>query len=273
MGQSMRHLARPVWLLLIVFLLCGCGGRSSTLPPNQSTPGSQNQPKPDWVAGNWQLSSKSAAGMSALSIAGGISQSGSSLSGAVHVSGSNCFDPLTTMSLTGAVTGNNISLTSTSFGGQIITFNGSFANNSFTGTYTIDGGCASGDHGNVDGLEIFAIGYSWSGTLTASSGVTFDVTARLTQGSSPSPQGSFPITGTATLTPCFNSAMLMSDAFPSGSFLIGTSVALEIQTNNGVVSFLGTLDPTEDQISGNYTINGGTCDQAGTGILSINWDY
>ena len=67
----------------------------------------------------------------------------------------------------------------------------------------------------------------------------------------------------------------MSGTFPSGSFVIGTSVALEIQTGNGVVSFLGTLNLNKSQISGNYTINGGTCDQTGTGVLNVLglWDY
>jgi len=50
---------------------------------------------------------------------------------------------------------------------------------------------------------------------------------------------------------------------------------LEIQTGNGVVSFLGTLNLNKSQVSGDYTINGGTCDQTGTGILNVlgPWDY
>jgi len=35
----------------------------------------------------------------------------------------------------------------------------------------------------------------------------------------------------------------MSGTFPSGSFIMGTSVALEIETDNGIFVFHGTADP------------------------------
>jgi hypothetical protein len=220
--------------------------------------------------------------MPSLAIAGNLNQNGKSLSGAVHVSGSNCFDQLSTIGITGTLTSGNLSLASASIGGQVITFSGSAASsgsvvrNAFTGTYSIQGGCASGDRGDVTGIAIGFIGNTLTGTFTASGGETFNVAADVTQNSSASPAGSFSITGTATLsTPCFNSGTLMSGAFPLGSFVLGTSVALKIQTANGVVSFLGTWDLNKDQITGNYSINGGTCDQTGTGILNVSspWDY
>ena len=270
MGGSMKHLACTLWLLSALVPLCGCGGGRITPTPS---------PQGLSIAGNWQFSTTSESGMPPLGIAGSISQSGSgsSLSGAVHVSGSNCFDQPTTMSLTGTLTGSNISLTSTPVAGQVIAFTGSVTNNgyAFTGTYTINGGCANGDQGNVAGIEIPILDM-WSGTFTASGGETFNVDlSNVAQDSNPSPEGSFPITGTATFSaPCFNSGALMSGTFPSGSFIIGTSVALEIQTGNGVVSFLGTANPTTGQISGNYTVSGGTCDQTGTAVLLPNpWDY
>lgn len=87
------------------------------------------------------------------------------------------------MGLTGTLTGSNISLTSTSVGGQVTTFTGSITDNALTGTYTINGGCANGDQGNVTGIKIPLIAGHLSGTFTTSGKEAFDVAADVTQGS------------------------------------------------------------------------------------------
>jgi hypothetical protein len=50
--------------------------------------------------------------------------------------------------------------------------------------------------------------------------------------------------------------------------------SLEIKTNNGTVTFVGTVDPT-GSLSGTYTVSSGTCDQTGTTylVLTAQWDY
>jgi hypothetical protein len=141
-------------------------------------------------SGNWQFSITSLTGTPPAAIAGSIARSGSSVSGAVHVDGSNCFDHLITISLTGTLTGSNISLASTSVDGQVVTFTGSISDNAFTGTYTIDGGdCADGDHGNVTGIRTFSISGYLPGIFTTSGGATFDVVADNVAQSSPSSEG------------------------------------------------------------------------------------
>src|SRR5271154_1682434 len=76
--------------------------------------------------------------------------------------------------------------------------------------------------------------------------------------------GTFGIGGTATSdTPCFSAATLTPGSFPSGSLILGSLVSLEIRTNNGTVTLVGTVDPT-GSLSGTYTVSGGTCDQTGT---------
>ena len=90
------------------------------------------------------------------------------------------------------------------------------------------------------------------------------------------PEGSFAISGKVTFnTSCFTSGTITPGEFPSGSYIMGTTVALAIQTGNGTVAFLGTLDQDKGEISGNYTVSGGTCDQTGTAVLvgSSPWDY
>jgi hypothetical protein len=62
----------------------------------------------------------------------------------MHVNGSNCFDPLAIVRLAGTLTVNKISLTSTSVSGQVINFAGNITDTAFTGTFTINGGCADG---------------------------------------------------------------------------------------------------------------------------------
>ena len=235
------------------------------------------------VVSNWQFSTTSTVpGTPPLTIAGSISVSGNSVNGAVHVSGSNCFDRLTTVGLTGTLTGGNISLTSMSVAGQVVTLTGTFSDfgtfqpGQFTGTYAINGGCAGGEKGNATGVKVLYIGNTLNGTFTTSGGGTFSVAGDIAQDSASSSAGSFAITGTATFkTSCFSSGTMTSGTFPSGSFIIGTSVVFEIATSNGTIAFLGTLNPATGGIDGDYTISGGTCDQTGTAafIASSPWDY
>jgi hypothetical protein len=283
----MKHSASILWLSTLV-LLCGCGagrysGPTSGLPstppagPTSVPPGAGPN-----IAGNWQFSATSIAGMPPATIAGSISQSGVSVSGAVHFHGSKCFDRLTTIGLTGTLTGSNISLTSTSVGGQVITFTGSIGDSptngtdsALTGTYTVNGGCANGDHGNVTGDKI-VMANILRGTFTTSGGETFDVAADEAYFSTPSSEGSFGLEGTVTFrTSCFSSGTITPGTFPSGSFIMGRSVALEIETGNGTVTFLGALNQDRTELSGNYRVVGGTCDQTGTGVLAVSspWDY
>ena len=287
MKSGTKRSSSSSWLLSVLILFCGCGGGERTShPPSGSLPSPTSGPPTQGqnITGNWQFSMTSTvSGMPSTAIAGSIAQSGASVSGAVHVDGSNCFDRLTTIGLTGTLTGSDILLTSTSVNGQITTFTGTIsddalngADSAFTGTYTITGGCAHGDHGSVAGIRIPFIGNTLNGTFTASGGATFDVAGDEAQSSSPSPEGSFGISGTVSFrTSCFSSGTIKPGTFPSGSFVIGRSVALEIKTDNGTVTFLGTLNQDRSEILGAYTVVGGTCNDTGTAVLTVSspWDY
>jgi hypothetical protein len=67
----------------------------------------------------------------------------------------------------------------------------------------------------------------------------------------------------------------MSGTFPSGSYIISTSVVLEIETGNGTVTFTGTASQGTGEVNGDYAVSGGTCDQTGLGrlVASGQWDY
>lgn len=47
-----------------------------------------------------------------------------------------------------------------------MTFTGTLTDNTFTGTYTSNGGCANGEHGSVTGIRIPSIGNTLKGTFT-----------------------------------------------------------------------------------------------------------
>lgn len=266
-----------IFEVLTLALLCGCGGGAKLFNPPSNPPSNSPLPLAMNIAGNWQLNTTSSVQREALEIAGSINQSASALSAALHVDSPlrTCFDPLTTMTLSGAVNGSKISLVSTSFGGQVATFTGTVANDTFTGTYAVHGGCADGDQGNVTGMRVPLIPNQWSGTFTGSGGQNFSLAAQLAE-STASPQGSFGVTGTASFTKsCFGSGTVAPGNYPSGSFVLGTRVALEIKTDSGTVNFLGTDNPVTGEITGDYTISGSSCDHSGTAVLvgSSPWNY
>jgi hypothetical protein len=280
----MKRWASMLWLSALV-LFCGCGGGGYQRPTG-GTGGVTSPSSSANVIGDWQFSvTSTVSGTPPLTIAGSISLSGSSISGAVHVSGSNCFDPMSTVGLTGTLTGGTLSLTTTSVAGQVATFTGSTTNKAltdvyspgqFTGTYVINGGCAGGDAGNVTGIKVPYIANILNGTFTDSAGEPFELTGNMAQDGNASPEGSFGISGTVTFSgSCLSSGTITPGTFPAGSFIMGTSVAFKIETGNGTVTFLGTEDMDTGQISGNYTVSGSTCDQSGTAVLvgTSPWDY
>jgi len=282
----MKRWANLSWLSAAV-LLCGCGGGGyqGTTRGAPVGAGGVTSPLPSPgpnIEGNWQFSMTSTvSGAPPLTMGGSISSSGSSVSGAVHINGSNCFDPLSTISLTGTLTGSDLSLTAPSLDGQVTTLTGSISDNTLTathlpgefiGTYVINGGCAGGDKGNVTGVKISSMAGNWAGDLTSETGDTNRLAVTLAQGAATS-QGIFALSGTAffEVGTCFKSAKIMAGTFPSGSYVMGNSVSLEIETDNGVIVLLGKAKG-DGLIRGNYTLDGSTCDPSGTAYLSP-WEY
>ena len=183
------------------------------------------------------------------------------------------------MTFTGTLTNDDLSLTSNSVAGQVTTFTGRVTHDAlagwsspgqFSGTYTISGGCANGDQGSVTGIKLPFINHLVTGTLMASGGETFHLEGDMTL------QGAIsegPFAGSQDLwlstPPALVHRRIKSGVFPSGSYILGTSVALVFETGNGTIAFLGTLDPDKSEISGTYTASGSTCDQTGTALLVL----
>jgi len=275
----MKHWASTFLLLSALVLLCGCGRQrtsgSTSVPPSGPPPAALN------ITGNWQFNATPpGADTPAIAVAGSLFQSDSSVTGAVHIDSSDCFDPQTTVAMTGTLTNGKVSLTSTAVDGQVITLTGAFTDNyDFTGTYSIGGGCADREQGNVTGSNVSfdtTGGISLSGAFTNSGGNTFNAAFNAAQSNSANSDGSFGISGTVTFqTSCFSSGTITPGNLSSGSFILGTSVTLVMDTGNGTVTFLGTQNLAEGVATGTFTVAGGTCEQNGTAVLTFStpWDY
>ena len=122
---------------------------------------------------------------------------------ALHVSAPNCFNRLITIGLAGPVTADNTSLTFTAIDGQLVPFTDNSTNATFTGTYSINGGCAAGDRGRVTGINIPYIADQLNGTFTSSAQGTFNLAGNIAQRAARAVKLVFEITGTVTFDmPC-----------------------------------------------------------------------
>ena len=283
----MKHFAQVLWLPLALILVCGCGGgaRPSSLGPSQSSdPPSNPPPNPPQqatdITGNWQFSATSTAlpGTPSATIAGNITQTEDVLSGTMHIDGWSCFEKLTTVSLAGTLTAESkFSLTSASIDGQVISLSGIVSKKgsgfpySLKAIYSVSGGCADGDQGDVTGTDIDSIAGFWAASWTTAGGESIHVNYNLKQGNADS-DGNFALTGTATFDDlCSNSGITTPGTVLSDSSILGRSVLLDVKTDNGTVNFLGTFEPY-GLMEGTYTVTGGPCDSNGTAYLSP-WEY
>lgn len=275
----MKQLPTIVLSSALLFL-CGCGGapkQNGTAVQNGTLQGpipTATIQAPN-VTGNWQFLTVSGRQAEALTIAGSMKAAGTDVTGAVHVNSlsGSCFDYKTTTGLAGVATASGITLAPTPVSGQpAITLTGSFTDTAFVGTYVVQGVCS--DQGSVTGIKLGSITGQMDGTFTSTGKEPFSMVVQLTQGSA-NPDGSFGLNGTAAFnSPCFTSGTITSG---TGSFMLGTSVSMEIDTPEGTIRFLGTADQISGQIGqikGDYTVTG-SCNQTGTLVLAFRnpWDY
>src|ERR1700751_5344395 len=131
----MKRNPQKTWLLSALVLLCGCGGEMKTshpLSPPPAGPASGPPPPSHNLSANWQIGITPTvpAGVLPATLAGSVIQSESTLTAELHVDGWTCFDQHTAISLTGVITDGNISLTSASVDGQVLTLAGAITTKS-----------------------------------------------------------------------------------------------------------------------------------------------
>jgi hypothetical protein len=206
---------------LFVLAWSGCGG-SNTLGLTQ---------------GNWAFSASSSTAAPTISgptfvIGGNLTQSGTSLTGAMYVTQSGCI-PQQFVGFTGSVKGKNITLTSETFGGEVITVAATGTKDSLTGTYTVTGDCA--DSGTISANAVPSISGTWNGTISNVSGsqgfgaAQATVSVALTQAATPSEDGTFALSGTLTYT---NSVCAATGTISNG-FVAGDFVSMTGPTDGG----------------------------------------
>jgi hypothetical protein len=216
--------------------------------------------------GNWSMTAASGAA-GTFYIGGNLAQSGTSLTGSMYFVSSNCFSPSQTVTFTGTVKGNNVTLTSDSVGGEVVSISATGTNGSaLTGTYSIAGGIGCDGHtGNLTANPVPSISGTWGGTILSAGGVSQGGTnaalaIAFTQAATASTDGTFVLTGNGTFinSTCSNTATVTS-AFIAGPYLVvngntddgGSYSYQQVLLNN-------STSPTS--MTGTYSVFGGNCD-------------
>ena len=216
----------------LTLTLAGCGAAVSNLA---ITPG------------NWAVAATStapakvnAAAAVTFVLGGNLTQSGSTLTGTMYVSQSVCMAPQT-VAVTGTVKGKDVTLTSASLDGNVITVTASGTKDAWTGTYTVTGDCA--DSGTVTAGPVPSISGTWTGTLAnPPSGMTRfgiaqpTISIVLTQAPAASEDGTFAISGDITYSNFACSATgTIANTSIAGNY-IGSMTAIT-DDGNGTSSF------------------------------------
>jgi hypothetical protein len=226
--------------------------------------------------GNWSITATPTAAAnianSNFDIGGNLTQNGSSLAGTMSVVGSpNCFAPSQTVTFTGTVKGTNVTLTSESVGGEVITITATGTNGSLTGTYSIAGGTVcDGQKGTITASPVPSVSATWSGPIVGDANGDPKVTLAIafTQAATASADGTFALTGNITYT---GSTCSHTGTIPANSsFIVGPYVVVNNATTDdgATFSYTALLDNAASPTSmpgGTYQTTGGACED----LLSV----
>jgi hypothetical protein len=254
--QMMPATLRRFWLSMLLGTLAlagaGCGGVAKSDVTGLTR-------------GNWSvtaISSNPAIGI--FQVGGNLAQSGDVLSGTMYVAGSLCFDISQPMLLTGTVKDQQVTLASADVNGQVFSVVAAETTGStLNGTYTITGGCGSGDHGTVAANAVPSISGTWSGTVIGSGGPNVTLSVALTQAGNASADGTFALTGSLIYTGSSCSVSgTVTNAFVAGSYILLNGNTEETDGSVGTFSYnnvtLGdSRHPTN--MTGTYEVYDGLC--------------
>lgn len=261
---------RSALALLAASVLCLSGCSS----PNAAGPA----PTPNTLAGNWSFTTTATTGPS-LKIGAYLENSSGTVTGTMHVTNNTGCYPISTgdpvdVPFTGTFnpTTDALSLTSSAIASQVITINGTLNSSTSalaSGTYSITGGCATGDAGTITGNQDSSLTNNYTGSLT-SPAVTF--TAPLFE-QGPDTHGNFSLGVISPATINYSTNGCFTSGLPNGiTYITGTYVYITIINNDGsTLTFSGNAtDNTGKTITGPYQITGGTGGCAGdSGTLTM----
>ena len=213
--------------------------------------------------GNWSMTATPSAGAT-FYIGGNLTQSGTNLVGTMYVVNSLCYSSSQTVAFTGTVKGKNVTLTSASVGGEVITVTATGTAASLTGTYSIAGGTTcNGDNGTLTATPVPSISATWSGPITGSGGSNVTLAIAFTQAATASADGTFALTGNVTFT---NSSCSLNGtvngSFIAGPYLVVNGLTNEVSGNTGdfTYTFVFLDNPASPtNMKGDYHIVDGDC--------------
>ena len=199
------------------------------------------------VAGNWQISSTTAAAVRLPELSGSLSGSSQAITGVVHSDSANaCLSSTTPIQLSGSANGDNlVTLTGQNVAGGTLNISGTLA---FDGkslsavTYRVVGGaCAFAQPAVATAQEYSPVSGNYTGTFSDADGVLINIQANLRQSADADGDGNYTLNGTATLpnNPCFPNIIPISNTLVTG----------------GSFTFTFTTNDDSNSVTANGTFN------------------
>lgn len=257
-------------LTAATIMTAGCGGIVGSATSGDGSTTAAANPN---ATGNWQLNITPGSGGTLFPTLSGYIQDNVADTGASKFTteelladgASGCFIGTNPIVGFGTIEAAQLNTSSASVNGQSVLLAGTLNNTStsMTGTYTVQGGCASGATGTFAGTRYSNVDGTFSGTVDGTKPAV-GVQLNLTQDSAGNANGVIDIAGTAAFTGfgCFSSGTLNQ---PNG-YVTGSTISLTFSTNDptGAQAILqGTIDQGAGEMTiTSFQVTGGSC--AGT---------
>lgn len=200
------------------------------------------------------------------------------MSGIMHVFDSACFiSAEDNLPLSGSFSGDTLTLTSGTLDSQVVTVKATGTGASLTGTYSVAGGCADGDHGTIVASYLPPVTGTWTSTFK-DYGNTVSMSATLTQASTADANGVFPLSGTVSFSgltcPTGGTVYSLPQSDWATSGVVGTDILLTVEnasSGNAELIYSGSVTNASaaqaSTIAGAYTVSDASCQQlTGTSV-------
>lgn len=210
--------------------------------------------------GNWQISSSAVPAAKLSVLSGELTPQADRIAGILHSqSAGACVAPSAAFAVSGSADSNSVVTLTGPVAGGTFTVTGSLAadGKSLTNaTYTVVGGsCAFAQKVQAVAQAFSPMQGSYAGNFADADGNIAQVTANLSQSTTPDANGNFTLAGTATVAsnPCFPSTLTVNNTQVTGN------------------TFTYQLTPANTSSNGNTVTASGTFSADGTTLTVTNW--
>ncbi len=225
--------------------------------------------------GNWQISSSATAAAKLPVISGELTTQAGTTSGILHTQSSTaCVAPTTPFEVSGKADSNNLLTLTGPVAGGTLTVSGTLAADGkslSSATYNVVGGsCALAQKVQAVAQAFSPMQGNYAGAFADADGNIAQVTANLSQSTTPDANGNFTLAGTATVAsnPCFPAALTLANTEVTGNtFTYTLTPANTTNANGNSVTASGTFSTDGGTLTITSWTSTGTCG-ADTGIQS-----